>query len=116
MTTPMIPANLERYLTMTSQSEQVVSTNMANVDTPGYHAKALNFEQTLWRASQLDDGSATTPVIRDEEGLMERADGNNVDLDRESLSLAKAQMQYGLGVQLVKSEFQEVLSAIKGGD
>jgi flagellar basal-body rod protein FlgB len=109
----IVPLNMERFLEMTAQREQVVSANMANVDTPGYHAKDVSFEQTLMRASEAD---ASLPIaIRDERGLMERPDGNNVDLDREGLLLAKAQLQYGLGVQLIKAQFHEVLSAINGG-
>lgn len=113
MSTSMIPLNMERFLQMTAQREQVVSANMANVDTPGYHAKDVSFEQTLMRATDADAG---LPIaIRDEKGLMDRPDGNNVDLDHESLLLAKAQMQYGMGVQLIKGQFHELLSAINGG-
>ena len=115
MTSPMIPANLERFLEITAEREQVVSANMANVDTPGYHTKDVSFEQTLLRANDGDD-PATLPVsVREVRGLMDRPDGNNVDLDRESLLLAKAQLQYGLGTQLIKGRFHELLSAINGG-
>ena len=113
MSTPILPLQMERFLEMTAQREQVVSANMANIDTPGYHAKDVSFEQTLERAS---DSEASLPIaIRDERGLLERPDGNNVDLDHEGLLLAKAQLQYGLGIQLVKSQFHEILSAINGG-
>ncbi len=120
MSTPFVPLNMERFLQVTAQREQVISANMANVDTPGYHAKDVSFEETLARASNNagTDGEAfaALPIsVRDERGLMERPDGNNVDLDREGLLLAKAQLQYGMGVQLIKGEFHEVLSAINGG-
>ena len=112
MSAPLLEPNFERFLALTSQREQVVSANIANVDTPGYHAKDVSFAQTLQRA-----GEADAPIqIRDEKGLLDRPDGNNVDLDRESLLLAKAQLQFGLGVQLVKGEFHDLLSAINGGN
>ena len=115
MSTSLLPVNMERFLEMTSQREQVVAANMANVDTPGYHAKDVSFEQTLLTANN-GDALSTLPVsIRDEKGLIDRPDGNNVDLDHESLQLAKSQLQYGLGVQLIKSTFHEELSAINGG-
>ncbi len=111
MSAPLLTPGLERFLNLTSQREQVVSANIANVDTPGYHAKDVSFAQMLLRA-----GEADAPVqIRDERGLLDRPDGNNVDLDRESLLLAKAQLQYGLGVQLIKGEFHDLLTAINGG-
>ena len=59
---------------------------------------------------QMADGSGTVqllPVIRQVPGLMERPDGNNVNLDREGLLMAETQLQYELGIQLVKSEFHQ---------
>jgi flagellar basal-body rod protein FlgB len=47
--------------------------------------------------------------------LLERPDGNNVSMDREGLLLAETQMQFGLGVQLLRHEFQSLLSAINEG-
>ena len=49
-------------------------------------------------------------------GLPERPDGNNVSVDRESLLLAQTQLQFQLGVQLVKSQMHMVMSAIKDGN
>ena len=54
------------------------------------------------------------PVVN-VKGLLERPDGNNVNLDRESLLLAQTQLQYQMGIQLVKSQFHQLLSAINGG-
>jgi flagellar basal-body rod protein FlgB len=41
-----------------------------------------------------------------------RPDGNNVSMDREGIQLAKSQMQFRMGVQLLKNEFSTVMSAI----
>jgi flagellar basal-body rod protein FlgB len=48
----------------------------------------------------------------DVNGLVARPDGNNISMDREGMQLAKAQLQFRLGVQLLKSEFSNVMSAI----
>lgn len=111
----LIPASLERFLEVTSDREQTISANMANVDTPGYHTKDVNFKQALARVSDTDGGMQLTPVVNNVRGLLERPDGNNVDLDRESLLLAKTQLQYQMGTQMVKSRFHQLLSAINGG-
>jgi len=50
--------------------------------------------------------------MEDVDGLVSRPDGNNVSMDREGLQLAKAQMQFKLGTQLLKGEFSTVMSAI----
>jgi flagellar basal-body rod protein FlgB len=111
----LLPSTLERFLTVTSDREQTISANMANVDTPGYRTKDVNFKQAMSMASFEGDGAELTPAVNNVQGLLERPDGNNVDLDRESLLLAQTQLQYQLGVQLVKSNFHQLLSAINGG-
>jgi flagellar basal-body rod protein FlgB len=108
-------SSLERFLQITSNREQTIAANMANVDTPGYRTKDVNFKQAMMTASNGADGAEFTPVVSKVNGLLERPDGNNVNLDRESLLLAQSQLQYSMGVQLVKSSFHQLLSAINGG-
>jgi len=111
-----LPSNLERFLEVTTDREQTIAANMANVDTPGYHTKDVNFKQALMQVSGDNDEAQFTPVVSEVNGLLERPDGNNVDLDRESLLLAKSQLQFQMGTQLVKSQFHQLLSAINGGN
>jgi flagellar basal-body rod protein FlgB len=112
---PLLPSTLERFLTITSDREQTIAGNMANVDTPGYHTRDVNFKQAMSMANFENDGPELTPAVSQVQGLLERPDGNNVDIDRESLLLAQTQLQYQMGVQLVKLNFHELLSAINGG-
>jgi flagellar basal-body rod protein FlgB len=123
MPTTSLLSTLETYLKLTTSREQAISANMANVDTPGYRTLDIDFEGELKKAmngpsSQSEDGLVSaqmSPVVREVQGLMERPDGNNVNLDREGLLLAKTQLQYQIGVQLVKHQFHQILSAINGG-
>jgi flagellar basal-body rod protein FlgB len=119
--TPML-SMLESYLKLTTVREQAISANMANVDTPGFHTHDINFEGELKKAmtetSLSENGGQTahlTPVVREVHGLMERPDGNNVSLDREGLLMSETQLQYAIGVQLIKRQFHQILSAINGG-
>ena len=114
--TNLLAGNLERFLEVTSDREQTIAANMANVDTPGYHTKDVNFKQALAQVSDGDSGWQLSPTVQNVHGLLERPDGNNVNLDRESLLLAQSQLQYQMGVQLVKSNFHQLLSAINGGN
>ena len=87
---------------------------MANVDTPGYHTKDLDFQAAMQQV--VDEGSAKMePASLEVEGLPERPDGNNVNVDRESMLLSQTQLQYQMGVQLIKAEFHKLLTAIKEG-
>jgi flagellar basal-body rod protein FlgB len=117
-----IISTLESYLKLTSMREQLISANMANVDTPGYRTRDINFGVELQRAmsstlTQTSDGKSNplTPKIEDVPDLMERPDGNNVSLDREGLLMSETQLQYQIGVQLIKHRFHNLLSAISGG-
>jgi len=106
---------LEQFLNVTSQRHKLVVANMANVDTPGYHTKDLDFRSELRRAVAGGGEESFLPVARSVPGLLERPDGNNVSLEREGLLIAETQMQFGLGVQLLQHEFHMVLSAINEG-
>lgn len=119
---PML-SMLENYLKLTTTREQAIAANMANVDTPGYHTRDIDFQGEMRKAMngvlrQSEDGASTAqinPVVYEVQGLMERPDGNNVNLDREGLLMAETQLKYQLGVQLVERHFHRTLSAINGG-
>ncbi len=118
-----IMSMLENYLKLASSREQSISANMANVDTPGYRTRDINFESEFNKVlnasmHQSEDGSEAmqmSPVVHEVQGLMERPDGNNVSLDYEGLLLAKTQLQYQLAIQLIQNHFHQTLSAINGG-
>lgn len=107
-----ILSQLESYLSLTNQRETVIASNIANVDTPGYRTKDVDFQHELARAMAAPDGTAAHPAVRDVSGLLERPDGNNVDIDREAMKLSEVQLQYQMGSQLLKSEFHQIITAI----
>lgn len=111
-----ILSQLESYLSVTNQRETVIASNMANIDTPGYRAKDIDFQHELARAMAAPEGAAPTAAVRNVQGLLERPDGNNVDVDRESLELAETQLQYQMGTQLIKDKFHQLLTAINGDE
>jgi len=115
MSEPRLVPMLERYLDLTSKRHQLLVSNMANVDTPGYQTRDIDFRGELRRAMS-NEGMQMTPVARSVRGLLERPDGNNVDLDREGLMVSEAQMQYRVGIQLLKTEFRRLMTAIKEGN
>jgi flagellar basal-body rod protein FlgB len=120
--TPMTGA-LSRYLDVDVARHKMITANLANIDTPGYRTRDLDFHAELMRssvhaaASKMTDleYAAYTPVVRKIRGLIERPDGNNVSVERESLLLAESQMKYSLGIQLLKDEFHTISQAINSG-
>jgi flagellar basal-body rod protein FlgB len=106
---------LSRFLDVNVFRSELVMSNMANIDTPGYSTQDVNFNQEMERASGNLEYASFTPVAHSVRGLMERPDGNNVSLERESLLLADTQLRFNLGVQLLRDEFKSILSAIHEG-
>ena len=110
--TPLLQV-LQGYLQVTADRQQLVTSNMANVDTPGYRTKDVNFQQAMQQI--MNDGGTPRlePASTDVLDLPERPDGNNVNIDRESMMMSQTQLQYQMGVQLIKEQFHELLTAIK---
>lgn len=109
---------LSRFLDVDVGRMRLITSNLANFDTPGYRTRDLDFRAELMRASSESLGesfAAYSPVARPVRGLLERPDGNNVSVERESMLLADTQMKYNLGVQLLKDEFHGIAQAINSG-
>ena len=115
MTAISVFSQLEQFLSVANKRETVISANMANIDTPGYQTEDIDFQQALSQAMSPSATEAAHVNVRKVRGLLERPDGNNVDLDRESLLLSETQLQYQLGTQLLKGEFHQMLAAINSG-
>ena len=109
--TPLMKS-LARYLDVTAYRQGVVAANIANIDTPGYRTNDINFKQELDKALQAPD-APVTPSPQQVPGLLERPDGNNVNLDREGLLLAQTQLQFTTGVALLRSELKRISMAIQ---
>lgn len=107
---------LQGYLKVTSDRQQLVAGNIANVDTPGYQTKDINFQAAMQQAMNQGSGLSLEPASVEVNGLPSRPDGNNVNVDRESMLLSQTQLQYQMGVQLIKGEFHRLLTAIKDGN
>ena len=116
MTTTPLMQLLQGYLKVTADRQQLVASNIANIDTPGYHTKDVDFQTAMQQALNQGSSLRVSATSREVEGLPERPDGNNVNIDRESLLLSQTQLQYQMGVQLIKSEFHRLLTAIKEGN
>src|SRR5271166_4439726 len=99
--TPLM-RGLERVLDLSASRHQVIA---ANLDTPGYRTRDLRpFAGEIEQAMAGEEPSFT-PVAHAIPGLLERPDGNNVSVDRESLLLAQNQLRFQVAVQFLKAEF-----------
>ncbi|NYF80336.1 flagellar basal body rod protein FlgB [Granulicella arctica] len=109
-TTTLLSDALGRYLDLASDQLKLTASNMANIDTPGYKTLDFDFEQEFMRQQAGMDLAG--PQVTAVDGLVARPDGNNVSMDREGMQLAKAQLKFRMGEELLKHEFSSVMSAI----
>ena len=112
--TPLM-RGLARVLDQSAFRQQLIASNLANVDTPAYRTRdARPFAGEIERA--MADGQAPlAPVAHTMRGLLERPDGNNVSVERESLLMAENQLRFQVAAQFLKAEFHRLSTAINGG-
>ena len=114
MVDSMTISALSKFLDLTVQRQNLVSSNMANIDTPGYKTRDIDFRAELMKFGGGQEAGAR-PQVKAVEGLMERPDGNNVSMEREALLQAHNQLQFQVGIQLLRSEFHKWQTAISEG-
>jgi flagellar basal-body rod protein FlgB len=123
---------LAKSLDLRSQSQAIISANIANADTPGYQAQTLDFEGALAKALTVDDklplersnsrhiGSAgevddIQGEIYNQINDVVREDGNTVDRDAEMTNLFQNQLLYNAAADLVKKKVGMLKYAISDG-
>jgi flagellar basal-body rod protein FlgB len=106
-----------RGLTFANQRHVVLAKNLANVATPGYRAEDVVFEAQLQDALGGGSGaSGTVPATRTVpagDGPA-RADGNDVDVDRQMARLAQNTLFHSALVQVLIGRFATMKQAISG--
>ena len=105
-----ITNQIERYMNLLSARQKLVASNVANLDTPGYKTKDIDFQFEF--QTQIDNQS---PNAVDAPGLTTRNDGNNVSLDRETRLLAENALRFNLASTLMKGQLKTISEAIQEG-
>jgi flagellar basal-body rod protein FlgB len=102
--------DLGAYLTYLTRRQEVVASNIANADTPGYKTKDVEMPGDFTSVF-----AQFTPLVTEAPGLTTRNDGNNVSIDRESRLLAENDVRFNLAAQLLKGKIKDLRSAIEEG-
>ena len=111
-----VSTQLDRYLTLVSQRQKLVASNIANADTPGYKTQDFDFQAQLQATLNSPNQSApAAPTMNPVQGLRVKNDGNNVDLDREARLLAENALRFSMATNFLRSELKDLHTAISGG-
>ena len=128
----MITSNAYNYINVLDKAADaswtrgsVLAQNIANVDTPGYKRKDLDFESQLqqqlkhYKYTNLDEKVKKTDLSKlkaniytDLSNYSYRLDGNNVDIDTENVELASEQIKYEALTNSINAEFTRMRQAM----
>lgn len=122
-----------RALDLRSRRHELIASNIANADTPGYKAFDIHVEEALSEQtgehgslplkcsnpSHLAAGRSAAGTVRPYEIHLSkqatlRGDGNTVDMEKEMANLAANQLMYRASAQILTKKFQSLRNAIKG--
>ena len=118
------------YMSRLSKRQQIVASNLANIDTPGYRTKDVSFHATIQdllsetgspqRASRPGhiQSRLLAPIgIQPYEvpGLVSRIDRNNVDLDSELMKLSETSYEYSMMAEILRGKFRMLAVSINEG-
>jgi len=123
------PKVLRKALDFQSQRNLLISSNISNLDTPGYSAKDIDFKSQLVNAmgrggdlamkvtqpGHLGPGASALQAMQPQtffEKDESRSDGNNVNIDKEMAKLAENQISYNATVQLLSKRSSTIRAAI----
>jgi flagellar basal-body rod protein FlgB len=121
ITDAALVAALRRQMPVAAARQVVAAGNLANVDTPGFKARELDFAATLDGTVQAmavtHPGHQQTaeqggPASREASGLPSRRDGNTVQIDRELLDMTRAAGEFARAQTALAAKFRLVRYAI----
>ena len=123
------PKILKKALDLQSERQLLISSNISNMDTPGYQAKDIDFKGALRAALGAGEGlgmktthrrhigpgsvkieELSAEVIREPDAA--KSNGNNVNIDKEMMKLAENQIAYNASIQMLSRRSSIIRSAI----
>lgn len=125
----------QQALNLLTKRQDILASNIANADTPGYLARDIDFSQQLKESMEkgnmatgplsltLTAGShipASAPAMNNQKILYRipdqpSADGNTVDMDRERVSFIDNNIKYQSSLTMLGSEIKGMMSVISQG-
>lgn len=124
-------APLQRAMQLHAYRQQLLAANIANADTPNYHAMDLNFSRAYQAAMggaaanlalrqdqprQLAAGGASglAAYVAYQAGNQVGLNGNSVDMNRQQSAFLKNSVRYEADLTFITGKIKTMLSAITG--
>ena len=127
--------NSPEILSLRAQRSALITSNLANADTPGFKAKDIDFESTLQNARNggglerthgrhlATDGSSLGIDSAESSGSLSlkyrvpdqpRLDGNTVETDKERMAFLDNAMRYQATVSFLDGRIRSIVSTLRG--
>lgn len=126
---------LSKNIDLRAKQQNLISSNLANVETPNYVPKALVFEEQLQGAikgnktgSQALTNERHLPLkgasgrlqsvtgrVVETPAVTPGKDGNAVELENEMSRMMENQIMYNASVQILSKKFEGIKSALREG-
>ena len=105
---------LEKALDIRAAYQRVLASNIANVETPGYKEKEIDFRAELERSMKGGQASLTVKEKDDPDGVTS-LDGNTVNMENQIVKLTENTLMFNALVQSISKRFSRMLYAINEG-
>ena len=124
---------LSKMLDLRARNQEVIASNIANAETPGYSPATFHFQEALREAvggssslpmevsnprhitnapTSLADVNGTVTTSKDDTGI---GDKNGVKVDQEMIALSKNELMYETAATLLQKKLGMLKYAINGG-
>ena len=118
----------KKLLRVTSSSQKLTASNIANVSTPGYQSKSIDFKREMQAALKKEKitlevtnerhippvGRPRTTKVITNIGSSNESGVNNVDIDKEMAALSENQILYSFGAKMLTRKFNSIKTVIRG--
>jgi flagellar basal-body rod protein FlgB len=116
-------------LALWQRRSEVIASNLANADTPGYQARDVDFRSALQQASgesnqlelsaptagQIQSSSSDADQLKYRTPMQPSMDGNTVDTQVEQAAFAANTVHYQASLSFINGSIQTLRLAITGG-
>jgi len=114
-----IPNIMNKALESSWTKQELLTNNIANIDTPGYKRKDINFEKVLrskvektGNIHHINIDQLYGEIVSPNRNFQNRLDGSNVDVDWEMAELAKNKIKYDAIVTQTGRYLQRLKSVV----
>lgn len=119
--------NFKKFLDLSSFRHKLIGGNVANVSTPGYKSRDIDFQAEFSRLTKqsgrlvgvitdpghIPTGSHEAKPPDVDEVKVEEGSMNSVDIDKEIANLAQNELLFTVGASLLQRKFEELRKVIQ---